>query len=74
VKWNRRIRLERDGIDLAAEINAAVAVNRGTPGQTTKVDSQTTKVDSASRVSAARRSRRAPGDAEAPQTDPKEHR
>ena len=39
MRWHKRIRIERDGVDLAADINAALAVNQGDPGATTRVES-----------------------------------
>jgi hypothetical protein len=67
MKWHKRIRLERDGVDLAAEINAAVAVNRGSPGTTTAVESH-------SRATAVQDSRHRAGAGEHPHNDPKESR
>lgn len=39
MRWHKRIRIERDGVNLAADINAGLAVNRGDPGATTRVES-----------------------------------
>lgn len=39
MRWHKRIRIERDGVDLAADVSAALAVNRGGEGATTRVDS-----------------------------------
>ena len=39
MRWHKRIRIERDGVDLAADINAAFAVNQGDQGATTRVES-----------------------------------
>jgi hypothetical protein len=39
MRWHRRIRIERDGVNIAADVNAAVAVNQGDPGATSKVES-----------------------------------
>jgi hypothetical protein len=39
MQWQKLIRLERDGVSLAAEVNAAIAVNRGEPGATNTVES-----------------------------------
>ena len=39
MRWHKRIRIKRDGVDLAADINAALAVNQGDPGATSKVES-----------------------------------
>jgi hypothetical protein len=38
MRWHKRIRIERDGVDLAADINAGLAVNQGDPGTTTRVE------------------------------------
>jgi hypothetical protein len=39
MRWHKRIRIERDGVNLAADVNAALAVNQGDSGATTKVES-----------------------------------
>jgi hypothetical protein len=39
MRWHKRIRIERDGVNLAADINAALAVNQGDSGASTKVES-----------------------------------
>jgi hypothetical protein len=39
MRWHKRIQVDRAGVDLAAEINAAIAVNSGRPGAATRVDS-----------------------------------
>jgi hypothetical protein len=39
MRWHKRIRIERDGVNLAADINAALAVNQGESGATTEVES-----------------------------------
>jgi hypothetical protein len=39
MRWHKRIRLEEDAINLAADIDAVVAINRGAPGTTNRVDS-----------------------------------
>jgi len=39
MRWHKLIRLEKDCVNLAADINAAVAVNHGGSGSTNKVES-----------------------------------
>jgi hypothetical protein len=39
MRWQKLIRLERDGVSLAADVNAAIAVNRGETGATNTVES-----------------------------------
>jgi hypothetical protein len=39
MRWHKRIRVQRDGIDLAADLNAVIAVNQGDPGEATRVES-----------------------------------
>ena len=39
MRWHKRIHIQRDGVDLAADINAGLAVNQGDPGATSKVES-----------------------------------
>ena len=39
MRWHKRIRVERDGVNLAADINAALAVNQSDPGATSRVES-----------------------------------
>jgi pyridoxal biosynthesis lyase PdxS len=39
MRWQKLIRLERNGVSLAADINAAIAVNRGETGTTNTVES-----------------------------------
>jgi hypothetical protein len=39
MRWHKRIRVERDGVNLAADIDAALAVNQADSGATTKVES-----------------------------------
>ncbi len=67
MQWRKRIRIEEDGLDLdlAADIDAAVAVNHGRPGTTTRVART-------SRVTAVQDSRRDRDAGEPPQPDPKE--
>jgi hypothetical protein len=68
MRWHKRIRLDEDAINLAADIDAVVAINRGAPGTTTRVAS-------ASSVTVVQDSRRDPEAAEEqPQPDPKERR
>jgi hypothetical protein len=39
MRWHKRIRIERDGVNLAADINAVLAVNQGDSGATSRVES-----------------------------------
>jgi hypothetical protein len=39
MRWRKRIRLDRDGLNLAADVNAAFSVNRGGTGETNAVRS-----------------------------------
>ncbi|MEA2297634.1 MAG: hypothetical protein QOF77_570 [Solirubrobacteraceae bacterium] len=39
MRWHKLIELERDGVSLAADVNAAIAVSQGQPGATTVVES-----------------------------------
>jgi hypothetical protein len=39
MRWRKLIRLERDGVSLAADINAAISVNQGEAGVTNRVES-----------------------------------
>jgi hypothetical protein len=39
MRWHKRIRLDEDAINLAADIDAVVAINRGAPGATNRVES-----------------------------------
>jgi hypothetical protein len=77
MRWRRRIHIEREGIEVVADVNAAVSVNRSEPGATNQVHS----VSHARVVQDSRRPPCAPGggppDAEAgaeqpQQSDPKE--
>jgi hypothetical protein len=65
MQWSKRIRIEEDGLELAADIDAAIAVNHGRPGTTNRVAR-------ASRVTVVQDSRRDRDAAEPPQPDPKE--
>ncbi|HEU0317527.1 MAG TPA: hypothetical protein VFR49_09375 [Solirubrobacteraceae bacterium] len=67
MRWSKRIRIEEDGLDLAADIDAAIAVNHGRPGTTNRVTQ-------ASRVAVVQDARRDRGAGEPPQPDPKERR
>ncbi|MEA2372528.1 MAG: hypothetical protein QOH12_2922 [Solirubrobacteraceae bacterium] len=67
MRWLKQIRIEEDGLNLAADIHAAFAVNRGRSGETNKVES-TSHVT----VVQDSRSTRPPG--EQPPTDPEERR
>ncbi len=64
MRWSKRIRIEEDGLHLAADIDAAIAVN-GQPGTTNRVTQ-------ASRVTVIQDSRRDRDAGEPPQSDPKE--
>jgi hypothetical protein len=67
MRWHKRIRLDRDGLDLAAEVDAVIAVNIGQPGRTTRID-QT------SSVTVVQEARRAGDSGEPSPPDPKERR
>ena len=38
MRWQQRIRLEKGGVDLAADVNAAMTVNRSAPRLRTNVE------------------------------------
>jgi hypothetical protein len=59
MRWHKRIRLDEDAINLAADIDAVVAINRGAPGATNRVES-------ASSVTVVQDSRRHPDAGEEP--------
>ena len=67
MRWFKQIRLEEDGLNLAADIEAVIAVNRGRTGATNKVEST-------SHVSVVQDSRERRAAGEQPRTDPKERR
>jgi len=67
MRWFKRIRLEQDGINLAADLDVVVAVNRGRTGATNRVESNR-------HVSVVQDSRQRRDAGEQPQTDPKERR
>jgi hypothetical protein len=66
MQWRKRIRLNRDGVSVAADINAAIAVNQGEPGATNKVES-------VSHVRVVQDSRRAAHDSSSPEEPENEH-
>lgn len=70
MRWtkHKRIRLDEGGVKLAADINAAVVVNRGEPGTSNYVSSE-------SQVEVVQDSRKRPGpdDGDDRQPDPKEN-
>jgi hypothetical protein len=39
MKWRKRMRIDKDGVSLAADVNAAISVNRGQSGATNQVRS-----------------------------------
>jgi hypothetical protein len=39
MQWRRRIRIDRDGVSVAADVNAALSVNRGRSGEANVVRS-----------------------------------
>jgi tRNA (Thr-GGU) A37 N-methylase len=39
MRWHKRIRFERDGVSVAADVNAALAVNQQKSGATDQVES-----------------------------------
>lgn len=67
MRWLKQIRIEEDGINLAADINAVFAVSRGEAGERHMVEST-------SHVSVVQDSRRAGDGREQPPTDPEERR
>jgi hypothetical protein len=67
MRWHKQIRIDHDGIDVAAEIDAVIAVNRGRPGATTSAAAERV-------VAVVQSSRRKPAAEEQPQTEPKEPR
>ena len=67
MRWFKQIRIAENGLNLAADVEAAIAVNRGRTGATSKVEST-------SHVSVVQDSRRRRAAGEQPQTDPKERR
>jgi hypothetical protein len=67
MRWHKRIRVVRDGIDLAADIDAVIAVNTGQSSSTTRV-AQTRS------VAIAQDRRRASDPAPPRKPDPKEPR
>lgn len=62
MRWNKRIRIEQEGVNLAADINAGISVNQGGSGATTEVDS----ISCARVVQDSRRTADASSDAEEP--------
>jgi|GraSoiStandDraft_51_1057287.scaffolds.fasta_scaffold809156_3 hypothetical protein len=67
MRWLKQIRIEEDGLNLAADIQAAFAVNRGRLGETNEVEST-------SHVTVVQDSRRGRPAGEQPPIDPKERR
>jgi pyridoxal biosynthesis lyase PdxS len=39
MQWRKRIRIDRKGLSLDADVNASIAVNKGQSGTTNKVES-----------------------------------
>jgi hypothetical protein len=39
MKWRKRLRIDRDGVSVAADVNAAISVNRGETDATNEVRS-----------------------------------
>jgi hypothetical protein len=66
MRWQKRIRRTDEGVNLAADIQAVIAVNRGRPGTSQRIDA-------ASVVAVVQDSRRAPAAGEEPEPNPKEH-
>jgi hypothetical protein len=68
MRWHKQIRVEHDGVDVAAEIDAVIAVNHGKSGANTSAtaESVVTVVQQSSS--------REPAAGEQPQSDPKEPR
>jgi len=67
MRWFKQLRIDGEGVNLAADIEAVVAVNRGRPGEIHVVDST-------SHVAVVQDSRRGANAGEQPPTDPKERR
>jgi hypothetical protein len=66
MKWRKRIRINADGVRVAADVNAAVSVNRGEPGSATRTES-------VSQVQVVQNSRREAASAQAqPESEQKE--
>ena len=64
--WRKRIRINRDGLNVAADVNAAVTVNRGGRGSASRTES-------VSQVRVVQDSRREAASAEAqPESEQKE--
>lgn len=68
MQWRKRIRFEREGVSVAADINAAIVVNQGESGVTNKVDS----VSHVRVVQDSRRREPDPKGATAPKTEQEE--
>jgi hypothetical protein len=69
MKWHKRIRFDRDGVSVAADVNAAVSVNRGEADETNVVRS----VSHVHVVQDSRRPRERPDRAGESEDDRKEH-
>jgi hypothetical protein len=69
MRWRRRIRIDRDGLSVAADVNAAISVNRGRAGETNVVRS----VSHARVVQDSRGGVQEPGGAANPEDERKEH-
>jgi hypothetical protein len=39
MRWRKRIRIDKDGVSVAADVNAAISVNRGEADATNRVSS-----------------------------------
>jgi hypothetical protein len=65
MEWRKRIRVDKDGVSVAADVNAAIAINQGEPGATNKVDS----VSHVRVVQDSRRRTQTQSGADAPETE-----
>jgi hypothetical protein len=69
MKWRKRIRFEKDGVSVAADVNAAISVNRGEADETNAVRS----VSHVRVVQDSRRAKQHPDRAGESEDDRKEH-
>ena len=70
MEWRKRIRIDRDGISVAADINAAISVNRGEADATNEAKS----VSHVHVVQDSRRPKQDPDRAEPEQEDERKER
>jgi hypothetical protein len=69
MKWRKRIRFDKDGVSVAADVNAAISVNRGEADATNEVSS----VSHVHVVQDSRRARQRPDRAGDSEDQRKEH-